>query len=210
MSRLTGAFQSTRTQRLPPATTPSQTRKALCFPSTTAMAASSSGDFVTHQMQLRQQRRFCDGDVFRNSGVVFHNGNVFRNAGVFRIKGLCDALYHGRVRFFPVLAQICGCERWIFRNAKRVLPKDQVRSVLPAKARRKALQRDEKSFTTANLCQNHQNRDTFSPRPRRDLRKTRSPPAPNARLERRREIGAIQAKMAHPKIIGSPDYKRIT
>lgn len=27
---------------------------------------------------------------------------------------------------------------------------------------RKALQRDEKSFTTANLCQNHQIRDTFS------------------------------------------------
>ena len=60
MSRLTGAFQSTRAQRLPPATTPSQTRKALCFPSTTAMAASSSGDFATHQMQLRQQRRFRD------------------------------------------------------------------------------------------------------------------------------------------------------
>ena len=127
MSRLTGAFQSTRAQRLPPATTLSQTRRALCFPSTTAMAASSSGDFVIHQMQLRQQRRFCDGDVFRNSGAVFHNGNVFRddgifrNAGVFRIKGLCDALYHERVRFFPVLAQICGCERWIFRNAKRAL-----------------------------------------------------------------------------------------
>ena len=32
----------------------------------------------------------------------------------------------------------------------------------PAKALRKALQRDEKSFTTANLCQNHQIRDTFS------------------------------------------------
>ena len=47
-----------------------------------------------HQMQLRQQRRFCDGDVFRNSGVVFHNGNVFRddsifrNAGVFRDDGI--------------------------------------------------------------------------------------------------------------------------
>lgn len=129
MSRLTGAFQSTRAQRLPPATTPSQTRRALCFPSTTAMAASSSGDFVTRQMQFRRQRRFCDGDVFRNSGVVFRDGNVFRddgifrNAGVFRIKGLCDALYHGRVRFFPILAQICGCERWIFRNAKRTLQK---------------------------------------------------------------------------------------
>lgn len=67
------------------------------------------------------------------------------------------------------------------------------------KAFRKALQHDEKSFTTANLCQNHQNRDAFSPRPKRDLRKTRSPPAPNVRLERRREIGAIQAKMAHPQ-----------
>lgn len=61
-------------------------------------------------MQFRRQRRFCDGDVFRNSGVVFRDGNVFRddgifrNAGVFRIKGLCDALYHEHVRFFPVLA----------------------------------------------------------------------------------------------------------
>lgn len=73
------------------------------------------------------------------------------------------------------------------------------------KAFRKALQRDEKSFTTANLCQNHQNRDTFSAKPKRDLRKTRSPPAPNAHLERRREIGAIQAKWRTPKIIGSPD-----
>ena len=30
------------------------------------------------------------------------------------------------------------------------------------KAFRKALQHDEKSFTTANLCQNHQIRDTLS------------------------------------------------
>lgn len=75
------------------------------------------------------------------------------------------------------------------------------------KAFRKALQRDEKSFTTANLCQNHQIRDTFSARPRRDLRKTRLPPAPNARLEQRREIGAIQAKMAHPKNNWKPRLK---
>ena len=61
--RLTGAFQSTRAPRLRSATTPSQTRRALCFPSTTAMAASSSGDFATHQMQLRRQRRFCSSDV---------------------------------------------------------------------------------------------------------------------------------------------------
>lgn len=72
---------------------------------------------------------------------------------------------------------------------------------------RKALQHDEKSFTTANLCQNHQNRDTFSAKPRRDLRKTRLPPAPNARLERRREIGAIQAKMAHPQNNWKPRLK---
>ena len=52
------------------------------------MAASSSGDFVMHQMQLRRQRRFCDGDVFRNSGVVFHNGNVFRDDGIFRNAGV--------------------------------------------------------------------------------------------------------------------------
>ena len=64
-----------------------------------------------------------------------------------------------------------------------------------------------KSFTTANLCQNHQIRDTFSAKPRRDLRKTRLPPAPNARLERRREIGAIQAKMAHPKNNWKPRLK---
>ena len=75
------------------------------------------------------------------------------------------------------------------------------------KAHRKALQRDEKSFTTANLCQNHQIRDTFSPRQRRDLRKTRSPPAPNTRLERRREIGAIQAKMTHPQNNWKPRLK---
>lgn len=55
--------QSTRAPRLRSATTPSQTRRALCFPSTTAMAASSSGDFATHQMQLRQQRRFRDSNV---------------------------------------------------------------------------------------------------------------------------------------------------
>ena len=55
--------QSTRASRLRSATTPSQTRRALCFPSTTAMAASSSGDFATHQMQLRRQRRFCGSDV---------------------------------------------------------------------------------------------------------------------------------------------------
>ena len=159
MSRLTGAFQSTRTQRLPPATTPSQTRRALCFPSTTAMAASSSGDFVTHPMQLQRQRRFCDGDVFRNNGVVFHNGNVFRddgifrnagvfrNADVFRIKGLCDALYHERVRFFPVLAQICGCERWIFRNAKRTLQKTRSEAC-------HLLKRSEKPFSvTKNRSQ---------------------------------------------------------
>jgi len=48
------------------------------------MAASSSGDFVTHPMQLQRQRRFCDGDVFRNNGVVFHNGDVFRDDGIFR------------------------------------------------------------------------------------------------------------------------------
>ena len=52
------------------------------------MAASSSGDFVMHQMQLRRQRRFCDGDVFRNGGVVFHNGNVFRDDGIFRNAGV--------------------------------------------------------------------------------------------------------------------------
>ena len=52
------------------------------------MVASSSGDFVTHQMQLQQQRRFCDGDVFRNSGVVFHDGNVFRDDGIFRNAGV--------------------------------------------------------------------------------------------------------------------------
>ena len=86
-----------------------------------------------------------------------------------------------------------------FFGMQKSSTQDQVRSASSAKTFRKALQRDEKSFTTANLCQNHQNRDTFSPRPRRDLRKTRSPPAPNARLERRREIGAIQAKMAHPQ-----------
>lgn len=39
-------------------------------------------------MQLRQQRRFCDGDVFRNSGAVFHNGNVFRDDGIFRNAGV--------------------------------------------------------------------------------------------------------------------------
>ena len=86
-----------------------------------------------------------------------------------------------------------------FSECKKNSTKDQVRSASSAKTFRKALQRDEKSFTTANLCQNHQIRDTFSPRQRRDLRKTRSPPAPNACLERRREIGAIQAKMAHPQ-----------
>ena len=63
MPRLTGAFQSPCASRLRSATTPSQTRRALCFPSTTAMAASSSGDFATHQMQLRRQRRFCGSDV---------------------------------------------------------------------------------------------------------------------------------------------------
>ena len=52
------------------------------------MAASSSGDFVMHQMQLRRQRRFCDGDVFRNSGVVFHNGDVFRDGDIFRDDGI--------------------------------------------------------------------------------------------------------------------------
>ena len=115
------------------------------------MAASSSGDFATHQMQLRQQRRFCgsnvpavttflrqrrlcDSGIFRNGGVLrdggvfsdsdaFRNNDIFRNGGVFCIQGLCEALYHERVRFLLVLAQICGCERWIFRNAKSPLQK---------------------------------------------------------------------------------------
>ena len=94
-----------------------------------------------------------------------------------------------------------------FLECKKNSTKDQVRSVSSAKTRRKALQRDEKSFTTANMCQNHQIRDTFSPRQRRNLRKTRSPPAPNARLERRRETGAIQAKMARPQNNWKPRLK---
>ena len=108
--------QPTRAPRLRSATTPSQTRRALCFPSTTAMAASSSGDFATHQMQLRRQRRFCGSDALRNNGAL-RDGGAFRN-GVFCIQGLCQALYHERVLFFPVLAQICGCERLIFRKQK--------------------------------------------------------------------------------------------
>ena len=48
--------------------------------------------FVFATAAFRQQRRFRKGDIFRN-------------------RELCDALYHDRVRFLPVLAQICGCER---------------------------------------------------------------------------------------------------
>ena len=81
-----------------------------------------------------QQRRSCDNGVFRNNGILrdggaFRNGDAFRNGGVFRdgsvfcIQGLCEALYHERVRFLLVLAQICGCERWFFRNAKGALQK---------------------------------------------------------------------------------------
>ena len=211
MSRLTGAFQSTRAQRLPPATTLSQTRRALCFPSTTAMAASSSGDFATHQMQLRRQRRFCDGDVFRNSGVVFHNGNVFRddgifrNAGVFRIKGLCDALYHERVRFFPVLAQICGCERWIFRNAKRALQKTRSEAWRFSK-------RSEKPFSvTKNRSQPQicaritkfgtrfrQPRDAIFEKPARH-------PLPMHAWSDAAKSARSKRKWRTPKIIGSPD-----
>ena len=52
-----------------------------------------------------------------------------------------------------------------FSERKKPSAKDQVRSVACAKVRRKARQRDEKSFTTANLCQNYRNRDTFSAKP---------------------------------------------
>ena len=102
-------------------------------------------------MQLRQQRRFCSSDVpaiatflrqrhfcgsgaLRNNGALrdggaFRNNGIFRNCGILRdggafcIQGLCEALYHERVRFLLVLAQICGCERWIFQNAKSALQK---------------------------------------------------------------------------------------
>ena len=81
-----------------------------------------------------QQRRSCDNGVFRNNGALhdggaFRNGDVFRNGGILRdgsvfcIQGLCEALYHERVRFLLVLAHFCGCERWIFRNAKGALQK---------------------------------------------------------------------------------------
>ena len=86
-----------------------------------------------------QQRRSCDNGVFRNNGAlrdsdafrdngVLRDGGAFRNGvfcddGVFCIQGLCEALYHERVRFLLVLAQICGCERWIFWNAKDALQK---------------------------------------------------------------------------------------
>lgn len=56
-----------------------------------------------------RQRRFCDSGALRNN-VVLRDGGAFRN-GVFCIQGLCEALYHERVRFLLVLAQICGCER---------------------------------------------------------------------------------------------------
>lgn len=49
-----------------------------------------------------------------------------------------------------------------FSERKKPSTKDQVRSVAHVKAFRKACQRDEKSFTTANLRQNCRNRDTFS------------------------------------------------
>lgn len=71
-------------------------------------------------MQLRQQRRFCDNGVFRNNGALrdsdafrdngaLRDGDAFRNGGicdggVFCIQGLCEALYHERVRFLLVLA----------------------------------------------------------------------------------------------------------
>ena len=86
-----------------------------------------------------QQRRSCDNGVFRNNGAlrdsdafrdngVLRDGGAFRNGvfcddGVFCIQGLCEALYHERIRFLLVLAQICGCERWFFRNAKGALQK---------------------------------------------------------------------------------------
>lgn len=49
-----------------------------------------------------------------------------------------------------------------FSERKKPSTKDQVKSVACAKVRRNAHQRDEKSFTTANVCQNCRNRDTFS------------------------------------------------
>ena len=81
-----------------------------------------------------RQRRLCDSGIFRNGGVLrdggvfsdsdaFRNNDIFRNGDVFCIQGLCEALYHERVRFLLVLAQICGCERWILRNAKSPLQK---------------------------------------------------------------------------------------
>lgn len=80
-----------------------------------------------------QQRRSCDNgvlrdsDAFRDNGAL-RDGGAFRNGGVcddgvFCIQGLCEALYHERVRFLLVLAQICGCERWFFRNVKSHLQK---------------------------------------------------------------------------------------
>ena len=53
----------------------------------------------------------------------------------------------------------------VFSERKRRSIKDQVRNTARVKAFRKAHQRDEKSFTTANLCQNCRNRDTFSAKP---------------------------------------------
>ncbi|WP_294377281.1 hypothetical protein [uncultured Slackia sp.] len=69
-----------------------------------------------------RQRRFCDSGALRNNGVL-RDGGAFRNSGAFCIQGLCEALYHERIRFLLVLAQICGCERWIFWNAKDALQK---------------------------------------------------------------------------------------
>ena len=60
--------------------------------------------------------------TFPRQGRLCDSG-IFRNGGVFCIQGLCEALYHERVRFLLVLAQICGCERRIFRNVKNPLQK---------------------------------------------------------------------------------------
>ena len=57
-----------------------------------------------------------------------------------------------------------------FSEYKKSSTKDQVKSLSLAKARRKALQRDEKSFTTAILCQKSRNRDTISTKTQRRRR----------------------------------------
>ncbi|MBE5712185.1 MAG: hypothetical protein EGQ84_07440 [Slackia sp.] len=48
------------------------------------------------------------------------------------------------VRFPDILAENCGCERWISRNAKKRFAKDQFKSSTIIEARRNTLRRGKK------------------------------------------------------------------